>query len=129
MNDSENNDKMVYSWGEYDPSNSESLVHAQEYAREFVTSRSIWAFQLKKPIVLEEFGIARDAWRKPSDSAYKYKSSTPTSHRDTFYEGLYRHIDHLQTELRHAGSNFWAYGGLGRPTDASNEYNMIWLGG
>lgn len=120
---------MVYSWGEYDPSDSNSLQHAQDYAEKFVSRRSEWAMKLKKPIVLEEFGIARDAWRRPSDSAYKYKPSTPTSHRDAFYGGLYRHIDHLQSELRHAGSNFWAYGGLGRSTDEPNAYNMTWLGG
>lgn len=27
-----------------------------------------------------------------------------------------------------SGSNFWAYGGLGRSTDAPNKYGMVWLG-
>lgn len=73
--------------------------------------------------------MARDAWRKPTDSAYKYDVNTPTSHKDTFYEGLYRHIEHLALKFHHGGSNFWAYGGLGRPNDKSNSYGMTWLGG
>jgi mannan endo-1,4-beta-mannosidase len=115
----------IYSWGKYDPKNKNSLNEAQEYAKEYLTSRAEWSRKIKKPIILEEFGMARDAWRKPTDSAYKYDVNTPTSHKDIYYEGLYRHIEHLS----YGGSNFWAYGGLGRPNDEANSYGMTWLGG
>jgi mannan endo-1,4-beta-mannosidase len=75
---------------------------------------------------MEEFGMARDAWRKPLDSNYKYDVNTPTSHKDIYYQGLYHQIEQLKP---FCGSNFWAYGGLGRPNDPSNSYEMIWLGG
>jgi mannan endo-1,4-beta-mannosidase len=70
--------------------------------------------------------MARDAWRRPQDSAYKYAPSTPTSHKDIYFKGLFDQIEQLDL---YSGSNFWAYGGLGRSTDDPNKYNMTWLGG
>lgn len=94
-----------------------------------MTTRSEWAQKVKKPIVLEEFGMARDAWRKPSDSEYKYDADTPTSNKDQYYKGVYTQIEELASQSRYAGSNFWAYGGLGRPDAKPNAFNMTWLGG
>ncbi|KAG2194812.1 hypothetical protein INT46_011773 [Mucor plumbeus] len=120
----------VENWGKYDPNdpNPNNLKLAQEYLQEFINSRSQWAFDIQKPIILEEFGMARDAWRRPSDIVYKYDPSTPTSHKDQFYEGLYQQIEHLSSQFRHGGSNFWAYGGEGRSTDEPNSFGMTWLG-
>lgn len=118
----------VENWGEYDPSVENSLNDAMNYAKEYVNSRSKWAVEINKPIVMEEFGMARDAWRRPLDSAYKFDVNTPTSHKDAFYEGLYRQIEHLASKYHHGGSNFWAYGGLGRPSHHSNKFGMTWLG-
>lgn len=125
------NNSEIISWNKYDASDPDptNLKLAQAYLQEFVNSRAQWAFDINKPIVLEEFGMARDAWRQPLDSAYKYDPSTPTSYKDQFYEGLYRQIEHLASQFRHAGSNFWAYGGLGRPGDRRNSFGMVWLGG
>ncbi|KAL9543853.1 hypothetical protein PS6_009061 [Mucor atramentarius] len=120
----------VENWDKYDANDPDpnNLKLAQAYLHEFINSRAQWAFDINKPIVLEEFGMARDAWRRPFDSAYKYDPSTPTSHKDQFYEGLYRQIEHLASQFRHGGTNFWAYGGLGRSTDHPNAFGMVWLG-
>lgn len=73
--------------------------------------------------------MARDAWRKPSDIEYKYDPNTPTSNKDQYYKGVYTQIEELASQSRYAGSNFWAYGGLGRPDAKPNAFNMTWLGG
>lgn len=121
----------LYSWGYYnasDPS-KKSLKKAKAYAKDFISTRTEWANEINKPIVLEEFGMARDAWRKPNDPEYKYDPATPTSHKDDYYKGIFKQIEHLAHQGRHSGANFWAYGGLGRSTDKPNQYNMTWLGG
>ncbi|KAG1054487.1 hypothetical protein G6F43_003512 [Rhizopus delemar] len=120
----------VENWGYYnasDPS-KKSLKKAQKFAKDFINRTTGWANKIHKPILLEEFGMARDAWRNPSDPAYKYNPGTPTSHKDTYYHGIFQQITHLVHQGRHAGANFWAYGGLGRSTDEPNQFNMTWLG-
>lgn len=120
----------VENWGYYnasDPSDK-SLKEAQKFAHEFIDRSEGWAKKVNKPIVLEEFGMARDAWRKASDPSCKYDPATPTSHKDIYYEGIFQHIVQLVHQGRHSGANFWAYGGLGRSTDKPNQYNMTWLG-
>lgn len=72
---------------------------------------------------MEEFGLARDAWRHPNDTKYKYNPKTPTSHKDKYYQAMFDNTKDF------AGTNFWAYSGLGRSTDLPNEYGMVWLGG
>lgn len=124
------NSRLI-SWGYYnasDPS-KKSLKKAQKFAKDFINRTTGWANKIHKPILLEEFGMARDAWRNPSDPAYKYNPGTPTSHKDTYYHGIFQQITHLVHQGRHAGANFWAYGGLGRSTDEPNQFNMTWLGG
>jgi mannan endo-1,4-beta-mannosidase len=124
-------DSRLISWGYYnasDPS-KKSLKKAQGFAKDFINRTTGWANKIHKPILLEEFGMARDAWRNPSDPAYKYNPGTPTSHKDTYYQGIFQQIEHLVHQGRHAGANFWAYGGLGRSTDEPNQFNMTWLGG
>ncbi|KAI8062992.1 glycoside hydrolase superfamily [Thamnidium elegans] len=118
----------VENWGEYNATDKSSLVGAQAFASNYLTTRSEWAMKISKPIVLEEFGMARDAWRRPSDTEYKYNAKTPTSNKDKYYKGLYTQIEELASQSRHSGSNFWAYGGLGRPDDKPNAFNMTWLG-
>ncbi|KAI8374624.1 glycoside hydrolase superfamily [Radiomyces spectabilis] len=118
----------VENWGEYNPSDPDDLGRAQSYVQEFLTTRAAWAKKVQKPLVLEEFGMARDAWRRPKDSQYKYDPETPTQHKDEYYEGIFDQITSMVNENPLSGWNFWAYGGLGRSTDEPNEYGMVWLG-
>ncbi|KAI8069589.1 glycoside hydrolase superfamily [Gongronella butleri] len=118
----------VENWGIYNASVETDLPKAQQYMADFLTSRAQWAASIKKPILLEEFGMARDAWRNPSDLAYKYLPSTPTSHKDAYYKGAFDQIVEMARNQSMVGSNFWAYAGEGRSTDAPNKFNMTWLG-
>nr|4LYR_A Chain A, Exo-beta-1,4-mannosidase [Rhizomucor miehei] len=118
----------VENWGIYDPADPDGLPHANEYMHDFLESRSKWAAQLNKPIVMEAFGMARDAWRNPEDETYKYLPSTPTSHKDEYYQKAFNQIVSLASNRSFSGSNFWAYGGEGRSTYPPNPYGMVWLG-
>jgi mannan endo-1,4-beta-mannosidase len=82
-----------------------------------------------KPMVLEEFGMARDAWRDPSMPLYKYNPGTATTNKDTYYQHLFRLIQKLAAHGASAGANFWAYSGEGYPSDSPNSFDMVWIGG
>jgi mannan endo-1,4-beta-mannosidase len=62
------------------------------------------AKRLKKPLVIEEFGLPRDG--------QAFSPFATTHSRDKYYEsifGLVRKIPEI------AGANFWAFGGIARP--------------
>ncbi|KAI9022131.1 glycoside hydrolase superfamily [Phycomyces nitens] len=118
----------VENWGIYNATDPNSLDGAVAYAHQYIDSRAGWANKIAKPIVMEEFGMARDAWKKPEDLAYKYDPSTTTTHKDTYYKAIYDHIFKLAKTKTFSGSNFWAYSGIGRSTDQPNSHGMVWLG-
>ena len=59
-----------------------------------------------KPIVLEEFGLARDGG--------SYEASAEVNMRNKFYQFLYE-ITLGNPDSPYRGMNFWAIGGEGRP--------------
>ena len=73
---------------------------------------------LKKPLVLEEFGLPRDH--------ENYAPGSPTTARDEYYRRMFAQV----AESCHAGralqaANFWAWGGEGRadaPTDSAGKF-------
>jgi len=63
---------------------------------------------LNKPLVIEEFGFPRDGG--------SYDPGTRTTYRDRFYAMIYaRVVDGAKNGGPVAGSNFWGWGGSGRP--------------
>ncbi|CAO3683012.1 unnamed protein product [Umbelopsis ramanniana] len=120
----------VENWGIYNASDSSSsnLQSALDYADSFVSNCSGWAVGMGKPMVLEEFGMARDAWLDPSIPLYKYNPGTATTNKDTYYQHLFRLIQKLASHGASAGANFWAYSGEGYPSDSPNSFDMVWIG-
>ncbi|KAI9287828.1 glycoside hydrolase superfamily [Umbelopsis sp. AD052] len=120
----------VENWGIYNASDSSpsNLDSALDYADSFISNCSGWAVGMGKPMVLEEFGMARDAWRDPSFPLYKYNPGTATTNKDTYYRHIFRLIQKLASHGASAGANFWAYSGEGYPSDASNSFDMVWIG-
>jgi len=60
------------------------------------------------PVVLEEFGIARDL--------ENYDPTSPTTYREQYYRAIFDLIYQLAKSGEPiAGANFWAWGGEGRP--------------
>lgn len=66
----------VQNWGVYDMLNASltNLLAANDFATEFVGNTSRWAEDIGKPILLEEFGMARNNWENEGEG-YEYLSS------------------------------------------------------
>ena len=100
-------------WGWYRPEAAEatyaaSLNRSLEYIRDHV--RAAASAAVGKPLVLEEFGFARD------DA--EHRAGTTTRWRDRFYADVMGELlTHMRTSARSPihGANFWAWGGEGRP--------------
>jgi mannan endo-1,4-beta-mannosidase len=76
------------------------------------------AGKMGKPIVLSEFGLNRDKG--------SYDPASGVVARDRFYRAVYdRLLQRMQAGDAIAGSNFWAWGGRGRTTNA----DWMWKAG
>ncbi|MEM1219710.1 MAG: cellulase family glycosylhydrolase [Bacteroidota bacterium] len=110
----------IQNWGWYDPTKPESTYpKAWETARKYAAKHIRWAKQMNKPIVIEEFGIARDQ----NDHAVE----APVYWRNVYYQDLFAMVveEASKNNSPLAGCNFWAWGGLGRPSAAKS----IWKAG
>lgn len=66
------------------------------------------AERLKKPLVLEEFGLPRDG--------HSFDPASPTTLRDRLYAKVFGVLTRHAAAGGHvAGANFWAFGGMSRP--------------
>ena len=66
------------------------------------------AERLRKPLVIEEFGLPRDG--------HSFDPASPTSLRDIYYAKILSFVErHAGTNGHVAGLNFWAFGGTARP--------------
>ncbi len=100
----------VQNWGYYDPAKPEATYQpALDYALNYLQNHLNQAATLNKPVVLEEFGISRDA--------NNHAAGTPVTVRDKYYAALFTAVaDNLKKQNNSlAGINFWAWAGEGRP--------------
>lgn len=107
----------VENWGYYNPdlNNTSSLNQAISFATGYLSDDDDKAVALNKPLVLEEFGIARDGWT----AGGKYDPTATITHRDTYYRAMFDAVeDSLSTNGAIQGDNFWAWGGEARPPSA-----------
>ncbi|MEO1713632.1 MAG: mannanase, partial [Bacteroidota bacterium] len=110
----------IQNWGWYDPLKPETTYpKAWETARKYAQKHIRWARQMNKPIVIEEFGIARDQ----NDHAVE----APVYWRNVYYQDLFALVveEASKNNSPLAGCNFWAWGGMGRPSAAKS----IWQAG
>jgi mannan endo-1,4-beta-mannosidase len=97
----------VENWNIYDPKNPMGThLRAQNYLRNYIRSHLERSRKLGKPMVLEEFGMARDS-----------RSMDPNS--GTYFRDLYFRVA-LEETYQHLGQgmsgiNFWAWSGESRP--------------
>lgn len=96
-------------WGWFDPTKGEEVYQqALQKVDSYWEDHIAVAKELKKPIVLEEFGIARDG------SSFSPEASTVW--RDRFFDHLFKKVQ--QSIASHGpvkGLNFWSYSGEGKP--------------
>ena len=99
-------------WGWYDPTNPDSYANGEKLAIQYFQTAAVEAASLGKPLVLEEFGLARD-WNPLQDI---YNPNSPTTARDQFYTAMFQQVlTAIGKGEPLAGANFWAWAGAARP--------------
>jgi len=102
-------------WGWFDGAKPETLAHAQVLANSYLTEHASIARRLNKPAVLEEFGLARDANSVSPEGG--------TRARNAFYHFVLGSISaSIRANGPFAGSNFWGWGGEGRPLHVGGKW-------
>ena len=91
-----------------DPRLSDDYEQAAARAREHVEQHTVLATDtLRKPLVLEEFGLPRDHER--------YEPEAPATARDDYFRRMFGQVaDSCRAGRALQGANFWAWGGEGR---------------
>jgi mannan endo-1,4-beta-mannosidase len=107
----------VENWGWYDPKNSGATYHsALAKAKKYIYDHVEEAKRMGKPIVLEEFGMARDAGF--------FDPQATTHHRDRFFKDVCMLVvEEIRNGSPLAGLNFWAWAGLGVPSEGGSFWH------
>jgi mannan endo-1,4-beta-mannosidase len=99
-------------WEWFDPEKPDSYEEAEAQAVDYLIEHVEMASKLGKPLVLEEFGLARD-WEETRDH---HDPDAPTSLRDRFFARLFEEV---YSSVSHGGpltgDSLWAWSGQGRP--------------
>ncbi len=99
-------------WGWFDPLEPETYEEAEATALGYVRKHEVAARELRKPLVIEEFGLARD--RHPLNDCYDPQS--PTTLRDRFFAAMFTCVvESAASGGPTAGSNIWVWSGAARP--------------
>jgi mannan endo-1,4-beta-mannosidase len=94
-------------WGWYAPKNpAESFETTKIKSKAYIEKNAGVSKSVLKPIVLEEFGLARDGG--------SYEASAEVNMRNKFYQFLYE-TTLGNPDSPYRGMNFWAIGGEGKP--------------
>ncbi len=111
----------IQNWGWFDPQNADStMIVAVDKAIIYLEEHMEAARKLNKPMVLEEFGVARD------DERYDPGSSTEA--RDSYFTAIFETTYQNARENQGiVGCNFWTYSGKGRPNE--ERKNRYWKAG
>lgn len=99
-------------WGWYNPDSPDTYDSAEKQANMYFRRHAVEAATLGKPMVLEEFGLARDA--SPLNDIYNPNS--PTTNRDKFYADMFEEVaSAISLGEPVSGASFWAWAGKARP--------------
>lgn len=102
-------------WGWFDPKEPQTFDTAVSESRDYVDRHLAEAKRLQKPLVIEEFGLARD-W-EPSHEGLDPNAST--TRRDRFFALIFDYVlRSVSSGGPIAGSNVWVWSGAARPGDA-----------
>ncbi len=105
-------------WTWYDPTQPEKdFDKALSKAQKYLSNHLEMAEKLGKPLILEEFGLARD------DGSYS--SNAATEWRDRYFRALFSQLyDAAKANRPMAGCNIWAWSGEGRPRQPKAVWKM-----
>jgi mannan endo-1,4-beta-mannosidase len=95
-------------WGWYDPLDAATTyAPAVALAKAYIDNHVSRTRTLDKPIVFEEFGLARDL--------NSFNPDSPVTVRDQYYAEILDHLYAFAKSNAVAGANVWAYAGESRP--------------
>jgi mannan endo-1,4-beta-mannosidase len=97
----------VQNWRWYDPLHPETYAPAVALAEAYIDSHVARTVALDKPIVFEEFGLARDL--------NSFDPASTVAMRERYYTEILERLHAYARDNRVAGANFWAYAGESRP--------------
>lgn len=108
----------IENWSWYEPQEPENTFHkALDKARDYIKYHVNLATNLNKPIVFEEFGISRDG--------FEHHPEGTTHYRDEYYRFVFDYLlSSVKEGMSLAGSNFWSWGGEGRPKNPGNPWKI-----
>ncbi|MEN6559931.1 MAG: mannanase [Acidobacteriota bacterium] len=100
-------------WDWYDPKRPATYkAKAEPLAIEYFKKLADQTKAMGKPLVLEEFGLARD-WATKHNN---YDPASTTTTKDLYYAALYKLVeDSIASGGPAMGDNFWAWAGEARP--------------
>jgi mannan endo-1,4-beta-mannosidase len=103
-------------WGWYDPADPDGTFGAAlDSARIYFHTHAAVDAILEKPLILEEFGLARDGG--------SFDPTATTALRDSFFSMIFKHVyNSASAGGPTAGDNFWAWAGEGRPREPYGGY-------
>ena len=105
----------IQNWAWYDPIQPDSTYSsAIKEGMDYIDKHISMAKKLGKPMVLEEFGIARDG--------NDYKPEAPVFWRDRYFYDLYSFLLEKAEEGYISGSNFWSWSGIAKPTNPAQMW-------
>jgi mannan endo-1,4-beta-mannosidase len=98
-------------WGWFkDDKVAEGYKNVVEKATAYLNEHIAVAKKLDKPLVIEEFGLPRNA--------QSFDINSSTSLRDDYYDKMFSFVGaSAKSNSYLAGANFWAFGGTSRPTN------------
>ena len=101
-----------------DTSITDSLDRIISRTRDYIAKHELIADELRKPLVIEEFGLPRDA--------HSFDPNSPTSSRDKFFTSVFEQwLRSKRAGGSIAGVNFWTFGGVSRPVPGQ----LYWVQG
>lgn len=83
---------------------AEGYQSAVEKTIQYINDNGQVAEKLRKPMVIEEFGLPRDR--------LSFDPASSTKHRDDYFKTV---LSYVREKPYIAGANFWAFGGTARP--------------
>jgi mannan endo-1,4-beta-mannosidase len=99
-------------WDWFDPRSPETYEEAEAKAIAYIEEHVALSGQLGKPLVIEEFGLARDF----ASLQDPYDPRSRTELRDRFFAAVFGQVEAgVAAGTALVGDNLWAWSGQGRP--------------
>ncbi|GAF01467.1 glycoside hydrolase 5 family protein [Saccharicrinis fermentans] len=108
----------VQNWNWYTPGQGKSAYDAMvKKVDRYWNDHVAIAKKMNKPLVLEEYGMARD------DFSYEVEASV--EERNRYYWYIYnKFVSNVESEGAVQGVNFWSYAGEGRPLQPGEYWSL-----